>query len=208
MLYRKVNLGLDNNTGRWFSKYCLVPGEILKIHRHALWEIPDGVDYEDAAVLDPICNAYKSIAQQSKFLPGQDVVVIGTGPRAVLRTNGANYGGGKYRRRWSARRCGGPLPGCKELGATAVVNGSTEDVVARCQQICGKDNLGLVIECSGANIALKQAIEMLRPNGKWYALEWASNLLISRLMTLPPGTKASLGIWPMTPPHGVTLSGY
>ena len=36
---------------------CLVPGEILKIHRHALWEIPDGVDYEDAAVLDPICNA-------------------------------------------------------------------------------------------------------------------------------------------------------
>ncbi|HHU7189051.1 TPA: zinc-binding dehydrogenase, partial [Escherichia coli] len=53
-----------------------------------------------------------------------------------------------------------------ELGATAVVNGSTEDVVARCQQICGKDNLGLVIECSGANIALKQAIEMLRPNGE------------------------------------------
>ena len=64
----KVNLGLDNNTwGGGFSKYCLVPGEILKIHRHALWEIPDGVDYEDAAVLDPICNAYKSIAQQSKF---------------------------------------------------------------------------------------------------------------------------------------------
>lgn len=50
----KVNLGLDNNTwGGGFSKYCLVPGEILKIHRHALWEIPDGVDYEDAAVLDP-----------------------------------------------------------------------------------------------------------------------------------------------------------
>lgn len=36
----KVNLGLDNNTwGGGFSKYCLVPGEILKIHRHALWEI-------------------------------------------------------------------------------------------------------------------------------------------------------------------------
>lgn len=85
MLYRKVNLGLDNNTwGGGFSKYCLVPREILKIHRHALWEIPDGVDYEDAAVLDPICNAYKSIAQQSKFLPGQDVVVIGTGPLGLF----------------------------------------------------------------------------------------------------------------------------
>ncbi len=41
----------------------------------------------------------------------------------------------------------------------------------------------------GANIALKQAIEMLRPNGEVDALEWASNLLISRLMTLPPGQK-------------------
>lgn len=164
----KVNLGLDNNTwGGGFSKYCLVPGEILKIHRHALWEIPDGVDYEDAAVLDPICNAYKSIAQQSKFLPGQDVVVIGTGPLGLFSVQMARIMGAVnivvvgLQEDVAVR-----FPVAKELGATAVVNGSTEDVVARCQQICGKDNLGLVIECSGANIALKQAIEMLRPNGE------------------------------------------
>lgn len=54
----------------------------------------------------------------------------------------------------------------KELGATHCVNASKEDVVARCTEICGRDNLGLVVECSGANIALKQAIEMLRPNGE------------------------------------------
>ena len=47
-----------------------------------------------------------------------------------------------------------------------MVNASKEDVVKRCQEICGKDNLGLVVECSGANIALKQSIEMLRPNGE------------------------------------------
>lgn len=52
------------------------------------------------------------------------------------------------------------------MGATHCVNGSVEDVVARCTEICGRDNLGLVVECSGANIALKQAIEMLRPNGE------------------------------------------
>ena len=54
----------------------------------------------------------------------------------------------------------------KELGATHVVNASKEDVVKKCQEICGVENLGLVVECSGANIALKQAIEMLRPNGE------------------------------------------
>ena len=56
----KVNLGLDNNTwGGGFSKYCKVPGEILRIHKHAIWEIPENVKYEEAAVLDPICNSYK-----------------------------------------------------------------------------------------------------------------------------------------------------
>ena len=39
-------------------------------------------------------------------------------------------------------------------------------LLKRCTEICGRDNLGLVVECSGANIALKQAIEMLRPNGE------------------------------------------
>ena len=54
----------------------------------------------------------------------------------------------------------------KALGATHVVNGSREDVVARCRQICGEDNLGLVIECSGSNTALEQAIAMVRPNAE------------------------------------------
>ena len=54
----------------------------------------------------------------------------------------------------------------KKLGATHCINGSKEDVVKRCIEICGRDNLGLVIECSGANIALKQAIEMTRPNAE------------------------------------------
>lgn len=58
------------------------------------------------------------------------------------------------------------FPKAKEFGATHVINAQKEDVVARCQEICGKDNLGLVIECSGANVALKQAIEMVRPNAE------------------------------------------
>ena len=58
------------------------------------------------------------------------------------------------------------FPIAMEVGATHCVNASKEDVVKRCTEICGRDNLGLVIECSGANIALKQSLEMLRPNGE------------------------------------------
>lgn len=164
----KVNIGLDNN--RWgggFTKYVVIPGEILKIHRHAIWEIPESVSYEEAAVLDPICNAYKAIAQQSKFLPGQDVVVFGSGPLGLFSIQIARIMGAVnivlvgLDEDTTVR-----FDIAKKLGATAVVNASKENVVKRCQEICGVDNLGLVVECSGASIALKQAIEMLRPNGE------------------------------------------
>ena len=149
----KVNLGLDNNTwGGGFSKYCKIPGEILRIHKHAIWEIPEGVKYEEAAVLDPICNAYKAVAQQSHLIPGQDVVVFGTGPLGLFSVQIARLMGAVNI----------VMVGLDE----DVVNGSKEDVVKRCTEICGRDNLGLVIECSGANIALKQAIEMTRPNAE------------------------------------------
>ncbi|WP_212857210.1 zinc-binding dehydrogenase, partial [Acinetobacter baumannii] len=55
------------------------------------------------------------------------------------------------------------FPIAKAPGATAVANGSTEDVFTRSQEICGKDKLGLVIECSRSNIALNQSTEMRRP---------------------------------------------
>lgn len=129
----KINLGLDNNTwGGGFSKYCLVPGEILRIHKHAIWEIPEGVDYEEAAVLDPICNAYKAVAQQSSLLPGQDVVVFGTGPLGLFSVQIAKIMGAvnivmvgldeDTKTRFGI---------AKELGATHCVNGSKEDVVAK-----------------------------------------------------------------------------
>jgi len=81
----KVNLGLDNNSwGGGFTKYCKIPGETLRIHKSALWEIPASLTYEEACVMDPICNAYKAIAQRSSLLPGQDVVIFGTGPLGLF----------------------------------------------------------------------------------------------------------------------------
>ena len=35
-------------------------------------------------MLDPICNVYKAVAQQSHLMPGQDVVCLGTGPLGLF----------------------------------------------------------------------------------------------------------------------------
>ena len=100
-------------------------------------------------------------------MPGQDVVVFGTGPIGLFAVQAARLMGAVnivmvgLEEDVETR-----FPIAMEVGATHCVNGSKEDVVARCTEICGRDNLGLVIECSGANIALKQAIEMTRPNAE------------------------------------------
>ena len=164
----KTNIGLDNN--RWgggFTKYVVIPGEILRIKRHAIWEIPENMSYEEACACEPLANSYKSICQQTSFLPGQDVVVFGAGPLGLYTVQLAKIMGAVnivlvgLDADEDVR-----FPKAIEFGATHVINAAKEDVVARCQEICGKDNLGLVIECSGANIALKQAIEMVRPNAE------------------------------------------
>lgn len=168
----KSGLGLDNNYKSFggsggFTKYAKIPGGILRLHPHAIWEIPEGVKYEEAAVLDPISNAYNAIAQQSSLLPGQDVVVFGTGPLGLFSVQVARIMGAVNIVMVGLQEdVGIRFPIAREVGATHCVNGSAEDVVARCTEICGRDNLGLVVECSGSNIALKQSLEMLRPNGE------------------------------------------
>ena len=162
-----VNLGLDRSPYGGFTKYCLIPGEILAIHKHAIWEIPENVSYEEAAIMDPICNVYQAIAQRSSFLPGQDIVIIGAGPLGILAVQIARIMGAV-----NIVLVGRPgdenlrFPIGRKFGATHTIDSKAEDVVKRCLEICGRDNLGLVVECSGSAIAMQQAIAMLRPNGQ------------------------------------------
>ncbi len=163
-----LNLGLGYGYSGGFTKYCKIPGEILRIHPQALWEIPENVSYEEAAVLDPISNAYKALAQQSSLLPGENVVIFGTGPLGLFSTQIARIMGAVNiimvgLQEDVAHR----FPVALECGATACVNGSVEDVVSRCHELCGgKDSIGLVVDCAGASVSLKQGIEMLRNNGE------------------------------------------
>ena len=163
-----VNLGLGYGYSGGFTKYCKIPGEILRIHPQALWEIPENVSYEEAAVLDPISNAYKALAQQSSLLPGENAVIFGTGPLGLFAVQIAKLmGAANIVMVGLQEDVPHRFPVAIECGATACVNGSVENVVERCQELCGgKDSIGLVVDCAGANISLKQGIEMLRNNGE------------------------------------------
>lgn len=125
----KVNLGLDNNTlGGGFSKYCLV---LVKFSKFIVMRCGKSL-----MVLIMRTQPYLtlSVMPTNPSRSNRNSSWSGCGrhrhwpTRAVLRTNGADYGGGKYRRRWSTRRCGGPIPGCKRTGC----DGSSKWFYRRC----------------------------------------------------------------------------
>lgn len=74
------------------------------------------------------------------------------------------------------------------------------------REICGKDNLGLVIECSGANIALKQSIEMLRPNGEVVRVGMGFKPLDFSINDITAWNKSIIGHMAYDSTSGATLS--
>ena len=161
---KNLGTGLDGA----FTKYVKIPGEILKIHRRAIWEIPKGVSFEEAAILDPICNAYKAIAQKSHLLPGQDVVVYGMGPLGMASVQIAKLMGAVNI--LAVGRKGDEkvrLKIARETGMTHFIDSFSEDPVEKARQICGPNGCGLIVDCVGSGPVLRQGLEILRPNGEF-----------------------------------------
>ncbi|UMX80548.1 zinc-binding dehydrogenase [Klebsiella pneumoniae] len=117
----------------------------------------------------------------------------------------AHHGGSEHRHGRTEEDVAGPLPYCQRARATAVVNGSTEDVVTRRREICGKRQPGLVIECSGANIALKQS-RNAAPNGEVVRVGMGFKPLDFSINDITAEMRIIGVIWPTTPPPGVMLS--
>ena len=61
-----------------------IPGVVLQRDPASIRRIPDNMPFEHAAVMDPICNAYKAIVQEAKVLPGDNVVIYGNGPLGLF----------------------------------------------------------------------------------------------------------------------------
>ena len=66
------------------AEYVRIPGVVLQRDPASIRRIPDNMPFEHAAVMDPICNAYKAIVQEAKVLPGDNVVIYGNGPLGLF----------------------------------------------------------------------------------------------------------------------------
>lgn len=186
----KKSLGLGMDGG--FTKYVKIPGQIMQIYKNCLFRIPDNISFEEAAILDPISNAYMAVAQRSQLLPGENVVIFGAGPLGLFSLQMAKNMGAadiilvglevdKHVR----------FKVAEKLGATHLIAGDEEDAVARIREIAGKNGIPVIIDCAGAPAVLKQALEIIRTNGQivrvgmgYTPLEFSINDLSMKAVTL------------------------
>jgi threonine dehydrogenase-like Zn-dependent dehydrogenase len=149
------------------AEYVKIPGVVLQRDPASIRRIPKNMPFEHAAVMDPICNAYRAIVQEARVLPGENVVIYGNGPLGLFSVLIARViNAGKIVVISTGRSATKRNPICKKLGATNLLMADDPDIVTKVKAIGGEDGIAAVINCASrsANV-LPEAVEMLRPGG-------------------------------------------
>lgn len=160
----RVGIGYGMDGG--FAKYVRIPGQVLRLHKWALTQIPEQVPFEYAAMMDPICNAYKAVAQESGLRPGESALVFGPGPIGLLAAQICKLMG--------AREI--VMVGLSEdkalraqvaaqMGVTQFIASDAEDLGGCIRSLCGSEGADVAIDCAGAPIVLRQAMDHVRKDG-------------------------------------------
>ena len=165
MCAHRVGLGVGMDGG--FTKYVKISGHLLSVNPQTLYTIPDSVSFEEACLLDPICNAYKAVAQESSLRPGQDILIFGLGTIGLLAVKiAALMGAGRIiavNRSHNEQR----FQVARQFGATDVICSREEDVLQRVTQLTRGEMVPIVIDCAGQNAILELSLELLQKGGEF-----------------------------------------
>ncbi len=144
---------------------CFAP--YIALPESSLHRIPNNVSYEQAALTEPLAVVVKAVLERSRVEPEDFVVVLGCGPIGLLAAMAAKAEGAR-----SVLITGTDmdeklrLKTALEMGIDHAVNVQKEDGVKKVKDLTGGLGADLVVEASGAGPAIRQAIEMVRIDGR------------------------------------------
>jgi alcohol dehydrogenase/L-iditol 2-dehydrogenase len=148
-----------------FTRYVVARAPIL--HR-----IPANVPFEHAALTEPICVAYNALVEKTTIRPGETVVIQGPGPIGIMALQIARLRGAGTLIVLGADADKHRLEVAEELGAHYTVNVQRDDPRKLIQSLGDGYGADLVVDCTGVSRALKQSLELVRPNGRITKIGW------------------------------------
>ena len=165
MCQNRVGLGVGRDGG--FAEYVKIPGHLLQVNPHTLFEIPDNLSFEEASLMDPLCNAYKAVVEEGKLMPGQDICIFGLGTLGLMCIEVARLAGAAHI--IAVNRSDNPLrfAVAKEMGATEILCTEKDDVTDAVRKITGQEMLPLIIDCAGKNELLNLSFTLLQKGGSF-----------------------------------------
>jgi L-iditol 2-dehydrogenase len=138
--------------------------EYMKIPAFNVVKLPDGVEFEDAAMTDPAAVALHGIKRAGGVRAGETVAVLGAGPIGMLacqwaRVLGAGVviGADIVREKISILR---------EIGVDVAVDAAEEEVVERILEETGGAGADLIIETAGSIETHHQALSGTGKRGR------------------------------------------
>lgn len=147
-------------------------GQLLLAETRLLHRIPDNVSFEQAAMTEPFAVAYTAIVERTEIKPGDLVVVQGAGTIGQLSAQMARLRGAGTIVMLGTTTDSARLAKARELGVDHTLDTEKDDV----ETFIGSlgDGLGahVVVDATGVSIALKQALEIVRPYGTIVKVGW------------------------------------
>lgn len=159
-------LGLGYGMDGGFTDYVKISGDLLQKNPGSLFRIPDSVSFQEAAILDPVCNAYKAVVQESSILPGEHIAVFGAGPIGLFAIQIAHLMGCARIIAIGQSTSEEKLKIASRYGATDIILSDRQDVANEIDRITGGEKVAVAIDAAGPNSVLRQAIQIVRKGGE------------------------------------------
>ena len=133
-----------------------------------LWKLPDDMDWELAPIAEPLTIALHGI-HRGGLKEGEKVVIIGAGPIGLLAAMVAiAYKAVPIVVDLVDER----LEMAKELGVTFVINSAVENTEHKILEYTNGRKAELVMECSGANAAVRSTLDYVANAGRITLTGW------------------------------------
>ena len=143
------------------SEYFVHPADML-------WKLPKDMPWELAPIAEPLTIALHGI-HRGGLKAGEHVAIIGAGPIGILAAVAAiAYGAHPIMIDLVDER----LEEARKLGVQYTINSGREDTAAKVSEYTGGRMAELVMECSGANPAVRSALDLVSNAGRITLTGW------------------------------------
>ena len=154
---------LCDNYSYYGSRIDGAMAEYIRVNADNILKVPLNVDFESAAMTDPVAVALHAV-RKTKIEPGQNAAVFGLGAIGLLAVQWLKYSG--CSQIYAVDIFNEKLGLAEKLGADVCINAKNENAVEVIENKTKKKGLDIVIELAGLKTTQIQSIDSVRKLGR------------------------------------------